>query len=218
MTEKEQFLGALERELPTTMRVLKAYPAAKGDLKPHSKCKSAKDLAWIFVTEQKASEQALDGGIEFGKMAKPPETLSDVISAYERSSKAFVERIRKTPDAELNKTVKFFVAPKQMGELRKMDVLWFMLMDSVHHRGQFSVYLRMADGKVPSIYGPSADEPWKPLKQAKGAFEKNYLIRLLELSGGNISQASRLAGKYRADFYDLLKKYDISAESFKKGR
>jgi two-component system response regulator GlrR len=64
----------------------------------------------------------------------------------------------------------------------------------------------------------SAEEPWKPLKQAKGAFEKNYLIRLLELSGGNISQAARLAGKYRADFYDLLKKYEINAESFKKTR
>ena len=160
MTEKEQFLGALERELPTTMKVLKAFPATRADLKPHGKCKSAKDLAWMFVTEQKASEQALDGGIEFGKMAKAPETLPEVISAYEKSSKAFVERIRKTSDAELNKTVKFFVAPKQMGDLRKMDVLWFMLMDSVHHRGQFSVYLRMADGKVPSIYGPSADEPW----------------------------------------------------------
>jgi len=43
---------------------------------------------------------------------------------------------------------------------RRMDFLWFLLMDMVHHRGQFSVYLRMADGKVPSIYGPSADEPW----------------------------------------------------------
>jgi two-component system, NtrC family, response regulator GlrR len=64
----------------------------------------------------------------------------------------------------------------------------------------------------------SSEEPWKPLKQAKGAFEKNYLIRLLELSGGNISQAARLAGKYRADFYDLLKKYEINAESFKKAR
>src|SRR5216117_2120036 len=69
-------------------------------------------------------------------------------------------RIKRTPDAELDKTVKFFVAPKQMGDLRKMDVLWFMLMDQVHHRGQFTIYLRMADGKVPSIYGPSADEPW----------------------------------------------------------
>jgi uncharacterized damage-inducible protein DinB len=35
-----------------------------------------------------------------------------------------------------------------------------MLMDSIHHRGQMSVYLRCAGGKVPSIYGPSADEPW----------------------------------------------------------
>jgi uncharacterized damage-inducible protein DinB len=35
-----------------------------------------------------------------------------------------------------------------------------MLCDQIHHRGQFSVYLRMADGKVPSIYGPSLDEPW----------------------------------------------------------
>ena len=160
MTEKEQFLGALQKELPTTLKVLKAYPAAKADLKPHAKCKSAKELAWIFVTEQKASEQALDGGIEFGKMPKPPGTLAEVITTYEQSCKAFVERVKKTPEAELNKTVKFFVAPKQMGDLRKMDVLWYMLMDSVHHRGQFSVYLRMADGKVPSIYGPSADEPW----------------------------------------------------------
>jgi len=160
MTEKEQFLGALEKELPTTMRVLKAYPAAKGDLKPHAKCKSARELAWMFVTEQKASEQALDGGIEFGKMPKAPTTLPEVIAAYEKSSKAFVDRIKRTPDAELNQTVKFFVTPKQMGDVRKMDLLWFMLMDQVHHRGQFTVYLRMADGKVPSIYGPSADEPW----------------------------------------------------------
>ena len=93
-------------------------------------------------------------------MPKAPDTLGEVISTYEQSSKAFVERIKKTPEAELDKTVKFFVAPKQMADIRKMDLLWFMLMDSVHHRGQFSVYLRMADGKVPSIYGPSADEPW----------------------------------------------------------
>ncbi|MBI1806965.1 MAG: hypothetical protein HYR76_07940, partial [Ignavibacteria bacterium] len=31
---------------------------------------------------------------------------------------------------------------------------------NVHHRGQLSVYLRIVDAKVPSIYGPSADEPW----------------------------------------------------------
>ena len=40
------------------------------------------------------------------------------------------------------------------------DLVWGMLHDQIHHRGQLSVYLRIVGGKVPSIYGPSADEPW----------------------------------------------------------
>lgn len=44
--------------------------------------------------------------------------------------------------------------------ISRSDLLAFLLADQIHHRGQFSVYLRMADGKVPSIYGPSGDEPW----------------------------------------------------------
>jgi uncharacterized damage-inducible protein DinB len=47
-----------------------------------------------------------------------------------------------------------------MEQVPVSDILWIMLMDSIHHRGQLSVYVRMAGGKVPSIYGPSADEPW----------------------------------------------------------
>jgi uncharacterized damage-inducible protein DinB len=160
MTEKQQFLDVLEREFPTTLKVLKAFPAGKADLKPQAKCRSAKDLAWTFVVEQTAGQQALDGAVDFAKMPPPPGTLQEVIAAFERSHRAFVERIKKTPEAELNKTVKFFVAPKQMGDMRKLDVLWFMLMDQVHHRGQLTVYIRMADGKVPSVYGPTADEPW----------------------------------------------------------
>jgi uncharacterized damage-inducible protein DinB len=49
---------------------------------------------------------------------------------------------------------------RERSDMRTADVLWTGVMDTVHHRGQFSVYLRMAGGKVPSIYGPSADEPW----------------------------------------------------------
>jgi uncharacterized damage-inducible protein DinB len=160
MSEKEQFLSTMARELPTTMRVLKAYPAAKGDLKPHEKSKSARELAWTFVTDMKASEQALDGAVEFGTMPPAPAGMQEVIATYEQSAATLIERLKSMSDADLNKTIKFFTAPKQMGDVRKMDVLWFMMMDSVHHRGQMSVYLRMADGKVPSIYGPSADEPW----------------------------------------------------------
>jgi two-component system response regulator GlrR len=54
------------------------------------------------------------------------------------------------------------------------------------------------------------------LKEAKADFEKNYIVHLMELTGGNISKASELAGKYRADFYNLIKKYDLKPETFKK--
>ena len=53
-----------------------------------------------------------------------------------------------------------FTGPKTMGEIPRKEWIWFLLHDQIHHRGQFSVYLRMVDGKVPSIYGPSGDEPW----------------------------------------------------------
>ena len=55
----------------------------------------------------------------------------------------------------------------------------------------------------------------RPLGEAKEGFEKGYLIRLLEMSKGNVSQAAKLAGKYRADFYDLLKKHGLKADDFK---
>lgn len=56
----------------------------------------------------------------------------------------------------------------------------------------------------------------KSLKDAKESFEKNYLIQLIELTRGNVSQAAKLAGKYRADLYDLLKKYDIKPADYRK--
>jgi uncharacterized damage-inducible protein DinB len=56
--------------------------------------------------------------------------------------------------------VAFLSGPRQPADFPTMHFLWFILMDAVHHRGQFSVYLRMSGAQVPSIYGPTADEPW----------------------------------------------------------
>ncbi len=64
--------------------------------------------------------------------------------------------------------------------------------------------------------GNAAQEKIQSLKEAKSSFEKDYIIQLLELTSGNVSKASELAGKYRADFYNLLKKYNIKPETFKK--
>jgi two-component system response regulator GlrR len=54
------------------------------------------------------------------------------------------------------------------------------------------------------------------LKDAKENFEKNYLLQLIELTEGNMAQAARLAGKYRADLYELLKKYGLKPSDFRK--
>jgi two-component system response regulator GlrR len=58
-------------------------------------------------------------------------------------------------------------------------------------------------------------EPIKFLKEAKDSFEKSYLVNVLSLAKGNVSKASEISGKYRADFYALLKKHDLKPESFK---
>ena len=61
-----------------------------------------------------------------------------------------------------------------------------------------------------------AGEAIKPLKEAREAFEKNYLIRLLQLTQGNVTGAAELAGRYRADMYTLLQKYELNPSHYKK--
>jgi uncharacterized damage-inducible protein DinB len=161
MTEKEQFIQSWEREFQTTLKVLRAYPTDKLDLRPHERSRSAKELAWTLAAEEsQVIGGAIRGSIDFSTSPKPPATLQEMISAYERNHKELAEKVKNLSDAEFQKIVKFPVAPGRMGDLRCADICWMLMMDSVHHRGQFSVYLRMAGGKVPSIYGPSADEPW----------------------------------------------------------
>jgi len=89
-----------------------------------------------------------------------PESWNDLLGVLEKAHGDFDQYVRALPDAELEETVKFMQGPKMVGDWKRIDLLWFLLSDEIHHRGQFSVYLRMADGKVPSIYGPSGDEPW----------------------------------------------------------
>ncbi len=59
-------------------------------------------------------------------------------------------------------------------------------------------------------------EPLKPLSEARAEFDKNYLMHLLEIYGGNVSKAAKAAGKYRADLYNLIKKYNIDIGRQKK--
>ncbi|MBI2401967.1 MAG: DinB family protein [Gemmatimonadetes bacterium] len=164
-TPREQFLEAYEREHQTTLRVLRAYPKDKLDLRPHPTCKSARELAWMFVLERGLGTRVYHnafatGGPPSGKPPAPPESWDALLGALAKAHQDVGKLVRSTPDAKLHEKVKFMTGPKTLGDWTRMGFLWFLLHHQIHHRGQFSVYLRMAGGRVPSIYGPSADEPW----------------------------------------------------------
>jgi uncharacterized damage-inducible protein DinB len=158
---KEQFLDTFKRECATTLKLMRAFPAAKPDFKPHERSQSAKTLMHTFGVEQVITAAAVSGTLKLGGGFPPePPSIADAISAFEKGSQGFEQVLAQTPDARLSETVTFFTGPKQTGPVPVQALMWMMLMDQVHHRGQLSVYVRMAGGKVPSIYGPSADEPW----------------------------------------------------------
>ena len=157
---RTRYLETYRRECATTKKVLRAFPADQASLKPHERSSSAQHLAFTFVVESAMANRVLRGEqLLGGGMPQPPESWDAVLGAFDETTREHEELVAKA-DPHLEGTVQFFTGPKQMGDYSLEDFLWFMLHDQIHHRGQLSVYVRMAGGKVPSIYGPSADEPW----------------------------------------------------------
>jgi uncharacterized damage-inducible protein DinB len=161
---KQRFLEVYDQEHEKTMRVLRAYPADKAEFKPSERCKTARELAFIFPLERGLGTMVFNDvfakGGPSGKTPEAPASWDAILAAAEQTHKEFADLIRSMPEEKLDETVKFFTGPGKMGDFKRLDFAWFLLHDEIHHRGQFSIYLRMAGGKVPSIYGPSGDEPW----------------------------------------------------------
>jgi uncharacterized damage-inducible protein DinB len=165
MSAKQTFLETYDREHEITMKILRAYPEEQLELRPHPRSKSAREIAWLFVMERglgtKVWHDQLANGVPSGSKAPDvPESWSDLLDALEKAHQDFRTLIASASEEELAQVVHFYVAPKTMGPLTRLEWIWFLLHDEIHHRGQFSVYLRMSGAKVPSIYGPTADEPW----------------------------------------------------------
>ena len=72
----------------------------------------------------------------------------------------------------------------------------------------------VAPDLLPAV-GVSSDIGLKPLTEAKEEFERSYLRNVLQMTGGNISRAAQFAGRYRADFYKMLKKYGLHPSMLK---
>jgi uncharacterized damage-inducible protein DinB len=160
MNQKEIFLREREREFQTTIKVLRALPEEKKDLRPAAMSKTARELSFVFTAEEILLQKLLKNEPLGSSMAEAPATVHECIAAYEHSFAQTNQLVHSLSDEDLQGTADFFVGPKTPGKVPKINLCWMLFYDSIHHRGQFSVYLRMAGAKVPSIYGPTADEPW----------------------------------------------------------
>ena len=152
----QTLLPALDREHPTTKRVIEAIPDAKVDYTPDGIAKSAIELAWHIVTaENRFLEAVINGAFDLNPWARP-----DSIKTAEAVNRWYAERyarnaaeLQKLSPERLVKIVDF----RGMMQLPAVAYIDFALRHSIHHRGQLSMYLRPMGAKVPSIYGESYD-------------------------------------------------------------
>jgi uncharacterized damage-inducible protein DinB len=152
---KEQIMNFRKFEFETTMKVLSAYPEDKLDMKPAEKSRTARELIQTFIREEYVCRGAMRGDLH---RADPPQSmpsgLHEMLEMLNQIHNEVQETIAQAGDEQLSRIIDFYGF-----QIRAIDALWAELHDQIHHRGQFSVYLRLADAKVPSIYGPTADEP-----------------------------------------------------------
>jgi uncharacterized damage-inducible protein DinB len=167
MAIKDAFLPEFDQEMATTRRVLARIPEDKADWKPHEKSFSLGKLSshlaflpyWGVVTLKRTE-------LDFGA-APDKDTRPDDFTTTEALLASFDEKVRQARAAIESTSDEDFMVKWTLrnGEhvafsLPRVAVLRaFVLSHLIHHRGQMSVYLRLLDVPVPSIYGPTADEP-----------------------------------------------------------
>lgn len=153
MDERALFTKFWVDESKTTAKVLGRIPEGS-DYRPDKDSRTAQQIAWQIVCEEKMILEALETGkVEW---APPPEpaTMREIVAAYEAQSAGAEARWRALSDARWNGDLDFFGSKRPAS-----GMAWSFLFDIVHHRGQISTYLRPMGAKVPQIYGPSFDEP-----------------------------------------------------------
>ncbi len=159
MNSREHFAHAFKDEKPRFLRVFAAMPADKIAYKPHPKSNSAGDIAWLLATELGDACELIDHSKVNWTQKPAPKTLAESVAAYEKNAGGLEKRLAKVDDKAWEKKAQFLADGKVMWEAPLGEMLWGFLFDAIHHRGQLSAYLRPMGGKVPSIYGPSADDP-----------------------------------------------------------
>ena len=153
MDEKSLFTKFWTDESKTTRKVLARIPEGS-DYRPDPRSRTALEIAWQIVCEEKMIIEALENGTAEWAPPPTPGTVKDVLEAYDSQSAGMPQRWKSLPSEKWDGKLEFFGSERPASPMA-----WSFLFDIVHHRGQISTYLRPMGSKVPQIYGPSGDEP-----------------------------------------------------------
>lgn len=160
MTTGREFLKELEMEASATRKCLERVPADKLDYKPHEKSMALGYLALIVAEIPKwITSTVEDSEIDFATYEHvDPKSGSDLVLHFDENMRKVRNVLQNVSDESLDDL--FFLKNKgeTMFSSPKKESIMSSINHMVHHRGQLTVYLRMLDIAVPSIYGPSADE------------------------------------------------------------
>jgi uncharacterized damage-inducible protein DinB len=162
-TLKDLLYEDLESELALTKKVLERLPEKQFDFQPHEKSMSLGRLAahvanlanWITMSIEM---DELDVA-KFPPIRTGPETSAALMEAFEQSSAKARAAFAKLNDVSLDQIWTLRMGERVLKQFPRRIVLRTMcLSHMIHHRAQLLTYLRILDEKVPSVYGPSADE------------------------------------------------------------
>lgn len=155
-------LPEIDHEAKTTVRVLQRVPSDRLSWQPHAKSSSLGKLAWHIARIPAIVQNFLRVDVFDVAQSQPvpmPDDAAEIVAAYERNladTRAFLETLS---DDVLRENFAMKRGEKTMVSLPKLGVVRNILMNhTYHHRGQLTVYLRLLDVPVPSVYGPTADE------------------------------------------------------------
>jgi uncharacterized damage-inducible protein DinB len=165
MKTAEWILAQLDSEAPRTRRALERVPAGRDDWKPHEKSMPLGRLAmlvatmptWInLVINKDELDVAPQGGSNVDQ--KPLRTSAELVQAHDKGVAEARQALGSTTEEHLKKPWRLLAAGKVVSEEPREIVLRDTMMHLSHHRGQLTVYLRLNEVPVPSIYGPTADD------------------------------------------------------------
>jgi uncharacterized damage-inducible protein DinB len=159
MDDKTLFLKFWEREAPATRKVISRIPQEKSDYRHDPKSRTARQIAWLLVEEERLLVEGLERGSIVWEEVPIPATVEEILAHYDRLHDTLLDRLRHLDARAWERQVPFLAGGQEIMKEPGSEHAWITLFDQVHHRGQLSTYLRPMGSKVPSIYGPSADEP-----------------------------------------------------------